>query len=46
LLVNCVDCSDPECLDPHCEGTLAAQQATEALAGLKSLALELKAIVR
>jgi hypothetical protein len=45
LLVNCVDCSDPECVDQNCEGTLAAQQATE-LAALRSLSLEPKTIVR
>jgi hypothetical protein len=41
-----VDCSDPECDDPNCEGTMAAAQATEELAALKALSLELKAIVR
>jgi hypothetical protein len=46
LVVNCVDGSDPECVDQNCEGTLAAQQATEELAALTSLALELKTIVR
>jgi hypothetical protein len=46
LLVNCVDCSAPERVDQNCEGTMAAEQATEELAALKSLALELKSFVR
>jgi HK97 family phage prohead protease len=46
LAGDCVDCSDPECDDPNCEGTMAAAQATEELAALKALSLELKAIVR
>ena len=43
---DCVGCSNLECVDPNCEGTMAAQQATEELAALKALSLELKTIVR
>ena len=46
LLADCVNCDDPDCVDPNCEGSIAAQQAAEELAALKALSTELKTIAR
>jgi hypothetical protein len=44
LAGHCEDCSDPECTDPNCEGSVKARQAAEELAMLKAFEMELKGI--
>jgi hypothetical protein len=46
LAGDCLDCSTLDRDDPNCEGNVAASQAAEELAALKSFSLELKTIVR
>lgn len=39
---HCEDCTDLECTDPNCEGSVKARQAAEDLKLLKAFAMELK----
>jgi hypothetical protein len=39
-----MDCPDPECDDPNCEGSVKARQDAEDLKLLKAFAVELKGI--
>jgi hypothetical protein len=42
LAGNCADCSNPDCYDENCEGSVAAQELEE-LKALKRLAAVLSA---